>query len=536
MVPPKKVYLISLLLSLPIVAVYLIHFSSDGGIPGARPSGFLMYDAPYYMANARELTDDGGFHLMYSNPFSHDYQSERIYFQPQTLLLGLAFRLSGIDPGILLCLFGLLFTLLFFRVLLECYDRLFGLKTRRDWFFLVLLAWGGGVFSVAGTLHGFLNGLPLAEALKTSSLFEPSGGWWFLNLGRNMILPTEAYYHFLFFLSLLLIIRKKYTLALVSTALLSLSHPFTGIQMLLILAGWGSIEILISKARFRPVQWFTGGIFLMLIFHIGYYLFFLRQNPEHEQLFHQWKLAWIVSTPAFILAWGWGMLLAGYRIFRCDFLTDFRQQPMLRLIGIWFVVSFLLSNHDLFIQPVQPLHFTRGYVWSSLFLLSVPVMYRITDYLDRRILVTGLRMGVYGLLLLLLLSDNLVWMSNTARDAATNPYLFNTREELELYTELNKEEYRGRLVVSTDLKTGYRITAYTPLRSWYSHMHNTPNADTCLKQLRQISEKGVIPEVIRRNNPLLILPTTHIPDSVTSGNTIIWSNKTYSIVGSYLNN
>jgi hypothetical protein len=35
-----------------------------------------------------------------------------------------------------------------------------------------------------------------------------------------------------------------------------------------------------------------------------------------------------------------------------------------RVLLTWFGTAFLLGNHDLFISPRQPLHFTHGYVWT----------------------------------------------------------------------------------------------------------------------------------------------------------------------------
>jgi len=43
---------------------------------------------------------------MYGNPFSPFYDTPRIYFQPLILVLGVVWRLSGWDPGVVFTLVG----------------------------------------------------------------------------------------------------------------------------------------------------------------------------------------------------------------------------------------------------------------------------------------------------------------------------------------------------------------------------------------------------------------------------------------------
>jgi hypothetical protein len=63
-----------------------------------------------------------------------------------------------------------------------------------------------------------------------------------LNLGRNMIYPTEAFYHALFLASIVCILRNRLALALALAFLLSVSHPFTGLELLAILLAWSFVE------------------------------------------------------------------------------------------------------------------------------------------------------------------------------------------------------------------------------------------------------------------------------------------------------
>src|SRR5580698_3872962 len=110
-VPPPsstRIYWAALLLSLPallplagaIVVPYLHNMV---------PTGFIEYDMPFYMANARAQFSQG-FHLLYGNPFA-GYDTPAIYFQPQILLLGCMLQL-GLGPAVAFDCFGLL-TLVF---------------------------------------------------------------------------------------------------------------------------------------------------------------------------------------------------------------------------------------------------------------------------------------------------------------------------------------------------------------------------------------------------------------------------------------
>jgi len=71
---------------------------------------------PYYLANAREYLDGGSEGLLYAQPFSFDLENRPIYVQPQILALGLAWRLTGMDPGTLFVLFGITVGVLCIRV------------------------------------------------------------------------------------------------------------------------------------------------------------------------------------------------------------------------------------------------------------------------------------------------------------------------------------------------------------------------------------------------------------------------------------
>ena len=101
-----RLWLLSLVLFTPAWIPYASHFAFQK--PGRLPTGFVDYDMPYYMANAREHFDAGQFRFFYSNPYDPNYASPAIYVQPMTLVLGTLMHLTGIAPNHLFLLFELL--------------------------------------------------------------------------------------------------------------------------------------------------------------------------------------------------------------------------------------------------------------------------------------------------------------------------------------------------------------------------------------------------------------------------------------------
>ena len=467
-----RAWLVAALLLLPVVWLYGAH--ALGAPPGYGPTGFIQYDQLYYMANARELIDRGG--LTYGNPFSPGYATAPIYFQPVLLLLAAALRLSGGDPGVLYAIFGAVAGLACLRAVVALYRTAVPLEDAAAWLGLGLFAWGGGLLALAGVYRGWLTGGggPLA--------YDPAGGWWFLNLGRNLVYPTEAFHHLLFFGAILLVVRRRWTWATALAGLLSASHPFTGVELLGILFGWAALERFALGNRDVP-PWFAGAMALLLVIHGGYYLGFLNTDPEHRALFAQWRgFDAVLEWPTIVLAYGLVALFAAVAAARGAL-----DQPRNRLLAVWFAGAFALANNDLLIDPIQPLHFTRGYVWTPLFLLGAPVLVETL----RRFLAEP-RLGgklAAGALAAVLLLDNATWF---AVQAQRPPGLFVTADERALFAWLRRPEQRGAVLLASP-RLAYMATAYTPLRGWYTHRYNTPDAPRRAGELAHAFATGQLP-------------------------------------------
>jgi len=520
-----KIWLISALLVLPALFPYYTHYfvKTDGLIP----SGFIQFDQPFYMGNAREHFDNGSFRLTYSNPASPYYDSPAIYFQPQTLFWGALWRLSGWNPGFIFVATGLIAGVVCMRMALAVYKAVVGLDTPPEWFGLVIFCWGGGLLALAGIFFNLIT----QQFEHSIFRFDPFDGWWFLNLGRNLIFPSEAIYHAFFLGSVFCVIKKKLGLALLLAFVLSFSHPYTGIELLGILTAWAFLEVVLLRNREVPVSFLICLVVLSGL-HLGYYLGFLKQFPEHRSLQSQTELPWILSIknilPAYSLVGGFAL----WSIFRRPGVKIFLRSPLNRLLLTWFFVAFLLANHELFMRPIQPLHFTRGYIWMPLFLLGAR---SLTDLFARLALrkQSILKFASISLLVVVFLADNALWLGSFP---SKGWYGFRlTHDERELYSWFAAPENKRALVVSEDNRIGYFSTVYSPLRAWCSHYSNTPEFNQRQEEVRQFF-RGAPPLAEWQRVTLLIVSPSSKPFNrafMTAGNVEIttpFHNSSFTVV------
>jgi hypothetical protein len=111
------------------------------------------------------------------------------------LALGVLWKLTGGDPGILYMLAGLVLALCCARVMIALYGEVVNGPRWAVTLGMVCFFWGGGCLALAGYAHALIKGEPpIAHLLD----FDPFAGFWFLNLGRNLIFTIEAFYHLIF--------------------------------------------------------------------------------------------------------------------------------------------------------------------------------------------------------------------------------------------------------------------------------------------------------------------------------------------------
>ena len=465
------VWIWCIVLALPSLIPLAMHFKFAGNA-NEFATGFIQNDQPYYMANAREHFDSGSFQWTYGNPNDWKSDSPRIYFQPQTLLLGAIRDVTGADPALIFGIFGFVFAVLTVRVawlLLREFLPDFESSTP---FILCLFLWGGGCFALAGLATMFLAPQANRELYDYVTLYDPFQGWWFLNLGRNLIFPTESYYHFLFLAGALMLARGKHTAAILIGLLISISHPFTGVEYLAIAAMWLFLERVFWQLK--STTWLAVvAAFTLLFLHVGYYQVWLNGFPAHRKLHEVWELAWEYKAVPMVLAYG---LVAGFAIWNCrtaNLATTFLSESKNRLLVVWFLVAFLLANHEFFMKSTQPLHFTRGYVWTPLFLAGAVTIQKLLSFLGS-IKSSKLAMAV---VLVVFCLDNATWLCMCSIDGRHNSG--HTRTDFRAVMSALNEHPAGNnaVVVSNSRLLSYLSTVYTPHDSFVGHGYLTPDVE-----------------------------------------------------------
>lgn len=446
-------------LYLPMAAIVLVHLCV---VPtGLWPTGFLQADQVGYAAMAREHFD-AGFGFAFGLPFSSDPQTPRIYFSPLLLLYGLIVQWTGWDPGRVFLALGALAGVAFLRVAIALLGARLGTGPR--WWQALLFCWGGGLLSAAGALAGIAKS---DYSMQSLFRFDPENGGWFLNLGRNLSYSTESVYHLLSIGALLAILRRRFGVALLVLALLAACHPFTGLQFLVIALAYAGLEQVLRSPS-RPPLWFGAGAALLLAAHLYYHMVYLPQFAEHRSVMTQWALNWVLDVVAILLAYLIVGAAAVHWLRRHGF-----ERPDTRLLTVVLVISLLLANHELFMAPRQPLHFTRGYIWTPLFLIGAASLFAALERLwaSRRAFVRALAPAFC----LLFLFDNAsffgarIWSFAQGHDA-----LYLDPDERAALAGLNDPSLRGSLLVTPDTLLAYLALTYTPLQAQASWFFTTP--------------------------------------------------------------
>ena len=503
-----KRWLAAAALLLPVAALYLAHYLL---LPEPLfAHGFLQYDQPYYLANAREHFDQG-FSLLYRLPFTPSYDSPALYVQPLSLLYGVLLQLTGIDPGALYVASGFVFGLVCLRLAIALYEMLFGLDGAAPRLGLVLFAWGGGLFVLAGAAYMLWKGASDPALLLT---FDPGGGWWFLNFGRNLVYPTEAFYHLLTLAILILLIRKRWAGAALLCLLLSASHPFTGLQIVLMALAWAAFERFFLLRAEGPPAWLAAALATILILHLGYYLGVLGRSAEHGALVEEWRrvLPGTLNAVTLFCAYALVAAPAAWRLRDRVAAGGALAEPHNRLFAIYFLVSFALANHEFLMPPHQPVHFTRGHVWTPLFLLGAPALIALLSWLCDRF-GSWLRWTALGAVCGLFLLDNLAFVALGAAEMRHGPGNAPTitHEERALLRQLAEPRFAGHLLVSADPDIAYLATVYTSLRSWTSHINNAPGYRARAAEVEAWLDDGGLQPEWRLRDVVYLVPRDAAP-------------------------
>ena len=521
----KKTFILSLLLCTPVLLFLIHHYVSHS--PDLHPTGFTNNENVLYMSYAHQYLDQGSNSLLYANPFDGDPQSPKIYFQPVNFLFAAALK-WGIDPGLCFSLFGLLMA--FCCIYLGA--RIIQLLVPEKKYVVltaVIFTWGGGLTALAGIVSVLVQGTPVSSWSDAIYPADPANGWWGMNWGRVLFIPLEAYYHFLFLLNIYFILKHQWKAALAAGLFLSLSHPFTGIEFLLITIGWLFIEKVIYRNKAIP-YWYILGIISITVLHAWYYLFYLDSFPEHHQLFSQYSAGWTYSFRVFIPAYLLVFILAliAYRINKP--LKKFLAESHQRLFLCWAVIAFLLSKHEWFIRPMQPIHFTRGYIWAGLFLLGIPELIGLKKYCQSR----PTKRYFFILFIILFLADNALWIGNELRSKNNAEWEGHiTTDTKEVFSYLHTTSSANDLLIGNAPLINYMANVYSPVNTWVSHPYNTPNREKRIQEMNQFLQTGIRPAewinrrlilvLTKKANPLTVYPGLRTNKSFENNTYIIFN-------------
>ncbi len=515
-----RTWLICLAMASPAAIPYATHYLMAP--KGCIPTGFIAYDMPYYFANGREHFDDGKFRWTYGNPSDVTYDTARIYVQPLSLLLGAVWRATGWPPGAIFAGFGLIAAVACVRVALGLYRHLVGLSGPAHWLGMVLFLWGGGLLAVMGIAVSFWKLPPFLFSFGNKFLldpgcvfvFDPSGGWWFLNLGRNLIFPTEALYHAVFLGAILCVLRERFRAAAALVALMGVSHPFTGIELMGVLGPWAALEVYFVGNR-RVPKWFPYAILGMAGAHLGYYLGYLNEFAGHRSLSAQWTQDWGIDALHFVPAYALVGGFAAWGVRRLPMAKAAFDQPRNRLFLVWFLAVFAMANHEFAVRPpVQPIHFTRGYDWMPLFLLGLPTLVATLSALLKS---PGrpARVALAALIVATFLTDNALWFAYMPINAAfkkVNADIYISKDDREVMDAMQRIGGPRGLVATQNHGINYLSSVYTPLRSWSGHIANTPNRAQRQNDLDQLFFTGrFLPEW---ENETLLVAIYNTPENV----------------------
>ena len=153
-------------------------------------------------------------------------------------------------------------------------------------------------------------------------------------------------------------------------------------------------------------------------------------------------------------------------------------------------------------KPMQPIHFTRGYVWAGLFLFSLPGLTWLINYLQ----ITKARKWLLYGFILVFLSDNLLWTANNLRGIARNEneghLAHDTREVLNY---LKKEATPNDLLTGTATLVKYIANVYTPANSWATHPYNTPRIESRKAEEMKFLTTGNQPEEWNKRRIIIVM-------------------------------
>lgn len=332
--------------------------------------------------------------------------------------------------------------------------------------------WGGGVFVISTIFLQIIGKVPLNQSLF---IFDPFGGDWALNWGRNLLYPQEAVYHLISAGTFLCLLKRKWLGALFGAAILASTTPFSGIQ--LTLSVLASFIFLFFYEKRKYFLFYVSIALTILVLLMGYYFVFLKSYNGYGDIHERFVLSsWILPWNSLLLAYAPLLLLVSYRIVK----EYGRFTSKEWLLVIWLFISLVLVKNELFLpEPIQPLHFTRGYIWFPLMLLAMPLLQRWLIYLYQS-KTKVFASCVISIFFLVFVFDNLAFVKWRTLDVDTAIYL--TVSERKMFSWMDKNNIRG-LLLTSDYALSYLSATYTEATPYLGYWNLTPDFDIRIQKV-----------------------------------------------------
>jgi hypothetical protein len=396
--------------------------------------------------------------------------------------------------------FGLVSAFLTILISLKLFKSYIGWNNWNEKLSFILFIYGGGVLIISGFIYSYVNGLGFKNAALDSLMFDPGGGFWMLNFGRNFIFSTEAYYHLLTIGITYSVFKNKQAISSLLIFILAFSHPFYGIQFLILIISWQILDKFVFKNKQISTKYLIINIISLLLF-IVYYKMYMTQFDSYQSIVEKWTLNWNLKFITEIFAYLPIFLFFVYQLRKKSLLINFFKNPFHRFLFLYFAGSFLLANHEMFMNPIQPIHFTHGNIYIPLFLLASKGIVSFFNN-NKSTLSIVMSVLVFGILIF----DNLSWFPaqyyiNVSRRYSDAIRIIPTQKRIINY--INENYNYNYLLLSEFATIDYYATAYTSVHSLVPHAFNTPfyvTKEHLWKQFYKEKDFSILP-----NHKLLII-------------------------------
>lgn len=451
--------------------------------------GFLISDQNTYTAIFRSVLERGNG-ITYSYPYAaKDTDNPAIFFQLPFTLLAWIWKICG---GNLLSaweifryIFGVGFYYLAYLFINDLFKKIYpnefankNAKKIINIFFLILI-FGGGFAWFVGTfkylsLRLFMVGGEYPYFLDSFTSIEKQYAGWMLNLFRNVFHPPEMQYHFFFFLAVYGIIRQKPIFIFIGEFMACISGVFVAIELSGIIIFYFALESIITRKKECVKKLIIS--LTIFIFFLLYYKVFLMQFPIAKILVdqHLINLHNVIQLHAYFPAYGILIFTAPLVFLNKNFRKILLGKPEGRLMIAWFIVVLLLMQNDKILtlkRSIQPPHFTRGYMYTALFLISA---LGIFPYLMQISNISIKKLNIFLVIsLLFFIPDNVI---STISRFYNPPHPFfltipkESKEALDFLNQIHEQEN----VFCPDLRFGDQIPAFSHHSSIFGQIYATP--------------------------------------------------------------